>query len=155
MPGAISNDWIRAKVEDLKGEVKEAKEIGVEARRIASNPHECRQTHIIEGIREKQMSIIEELGNWKFFKKLFFVLMGIIASLVIFSITAFVNSTSTIEETTSNVSNNVRELAHKHDKLVDRVENLSKVQYNVDREQARMQLLEIRKAIKEELEMYN
>lgn len=146
-----NQDWISVKFKEVDREIKEIKEREIkEIKERVFSP--CSQKDTIELIRERQVAMIEELGNWKFFKRLFFVLIGMIVTITIFAITSFIESTTAITENTNKIQNTVNELTTRHDKMVNRVEYLTQAQINYDDDMLKEHIKEIRKVMKEELE---
>ena len=143
-----SAGWIKATVEAMKEDIIENRSIGVEARRLASKPHECFQKEEIKELRVQQMSIVEELGNWKFFKRLFFVLIGLVISAIGGSMYFFVGTSSAVESNTYKVQRSVDELNHKHEKLVQKVDTMVEIKSI----QEKAQLEEIKKVLKDEIQ---
>lgn len=122
------------KIDAVSKEVASVREIALEAKSIALGKHHCVKGELIEGLvsaiaelRAGQVKIVEELGHWKFFKRLFFVLVTLILGSVITGVVAFTSNSYELKTQTKIVSMKVERLNDGQRKLAKDIGKLKRV----------------------------
>lgn len=140
-----NREWARAEIGSLKEGVREAKLLGFEAKEVANKPHECKQQNDVESLREEQMKMLEELGNWRFFKKLVFALIGLFFSITLTAAGAIFSFALSAKESTLHIESTVNHLNLRQSALVKRVEAITASKLQEQQEQ----LVHIQKIIED------
>lgn len=120
-------EWAKAKFEALEDAIREAKAIGVEARQIATKPHVCVLKEDLTDMREEHKVMSEEIGQWRFFKKLFFVTLGIVLSALIGAIVKFYDLTNTTDKTAYTMQQSIDQLNYKQTLIDNNLRELPKI----------------------------